>query len=614
MQLFELVKPRVAIIFGSVLMLALLFGVACGSAAPAEQTVPAPAEPAAAEPAAAAPAAAEPAAASAQQPAPTAVPQAAVQPEVASAEVHPGKVTWMVGSFANERMTYCLAGGGGHDYGRQIHAFLIETTVQDGARVITPGIAEKWEVTPDGRSWTVTVRDGVRFNDGSLLTPEDVLWTFKWAIGEQASEYSTGGGCLSQSQLTESFEQTAPNQITVTYKETYATFVDAFSQSTGTWIGTVYPAGLGEGSSVLHDEEVESAYDRNPVGAGQFRLVRHVASDLMEFERFEDHYYHPENGLPENRRPQFTTLELRLVPEQATRVAALRADEADIAPVSLGARGQVEAGGGRVLFGQEGAFFFARLLGCWEAHLPCHDIRVRQAMNYAVDRASMRDKLYGGPEALQTKGFPNVTPSTIGYTPELDPWEYNPDKARQLMTEAGYAVPGSSGGKEFGKLIINTWPSSAVPNMPDAAQFVAETWQEVLGIDAEVRVSEEAAVKKLTRLTEDAYGQVLFRDNETRLDGSSMLNGGYGRNPDRPDRSSRDPDVVALAKEIRGIIEPDERTRRVAEFYLRARDESNELMMGYVNIPWGVSSRVLTWEPYPLAFYVNSVHTITLAE
>ena len=254
--LFELVKPRVAVLFGSVLVLALLIGVACGSAAPAEQTVPAPAEPAAAEPAAAAPAAepaaaapaaAAPAAASAQQPAPTAVPQAAVQPEVASAEVHPGKVTWMVGSFANERMTYCLAGGGGHDYGRQIHAFLIETTVQDGARVITPGIAEKWEVTPDGRSWTVTVRDGVRFNDGSLLTPEDVLWTFKWAIGEQASEYSTGGGCLSQSQLTESFEQTAPNQITVTYKETYATFVDAFSQSTGTWIGTVYPAGLGEG-------------------------------------------------------------------------------------------------------------------------------------------------------------------------------------------------------------------------------------------------------------------------------------------------------------------------------------------------------------------------------
>ena len=585
----------------------LLLAVACGTSAPAEQTSP-PADTGTS--ASSAPAPAEPAAPAAA--APTVAPKPTAMPEVASSEVHPGKVTWMVGSFANERMTYCLAGGGGHDYGRQIHAFLIDSKIEGSARVLTPGIAEKWEVTPDGRSWTVTIREGVPFNDGSMLTTEDALWTFKWAIGEQAQDYSTGGGCLSQSQLTESIEQTAPNQVTVTYKDTYATFVDAFSQSTGTWIGTIYPAGLGKGPSVLHDEEGELAFDRNPVGAGQMKLVRHVAADLMEFERFDDHYYHPDNGLPEDRRTKFKTLELRLVPEQATRVAALRAGDADIAPISLGAKGQVEAGGGRVQFGQEGAFFFARLLGCWEAHLPCHDIRVRQALNYAVDRASMRDKLFGGPEVFQPKGFPNVTPSTIGYTPELDPWEYNPEKARELMTEAGYSVPGAPGGKEFGELIINTWPSASVPNMPDAAQFVVEVWQEELGIDAVLRVSEEAAVKKLTRLTEDAYGQVLFRDNETRLDGSSMLNGGYGRSPDRPDRSSRDADVVALAKEIRVIVEPTERARRVAEFYLRARDESNELMMGYVNIPWGIGPRVLTWEPYPLAFYVNSIHTITL--
>ncbi len=583
---------------------ALLLAVACGTSAPAEQPA-APANPAPTAPTVAAPAAADSAA-------PTAAPQPTAMPELASQEVNPGKVTWMVGSFANERMTYCLAGGGGHDYGRQIHAFLIETIIKDGARVLTPGIAEKWRVTPDGRSWTVTVREGVPFNDGSMLTTEDVMWTFQWAIGEQAQEYSTGGGCLTQSQLTESFEQTGPNEVTVTYKDSYAVFEDAFSQATGTWIGTVYPAGLGAGASVLHDEAVESAYDRNPVGAGQMKLVRHVASEVMEFERFDDHYFQPDNGLPEDRRTKFKTLDLRLVPEQATRVAALRAGDADIAPISLGAKGQVEAGGGQVLFGQEGAFFFARLLGCWEANLPCHDIRVRQAMNYTVDRKSMQEKLFGGPEVFQAKGFPNVTPSTIGYTAEVDPWPYDPEKGRALMIEAGYAVPGGSGGKEFGELIINTWPSSSVPNMPDAAQFVAEVWEEELGIDTVVRVSEEAAVKKLTRLTEDAYGQVLFRDNETRLDASSMLNGGYGRAPDRPDRSSRDPDVVALAKEIRVIIDPEERTRRVAEFYVRARDESNELMMGYVNIPWGVGPRVLTWEPYPLAFYVNSIHTITL--
>ncbi len=600
------------------LVLVLALAVACGSASPAQDTAPAPAQPAAEPAAAAQPAAPEPAAPASlmeQAAAPTAVPQAApAEPEPAKTEVHPGKVTWMVGSFANERMTYCLAGGGGHDYGRQIHAFLLESDVQDGARVIVPGIASEWSVNSDGTEWTVNIRDGVKFHDGSELTAEDVLWTWQWGMGPQAADYATGGACLSNSQLAETMEQTGPNEVKVKFNTVFLDFEDDFGSAGGNWIGTIYPAGLGEGPSILHDEAVELAFDRNPIGAGQFRLVEHVASDKMVFERFDDHYYTPANGFSEDRRPKFTTLELRLVPEQATRVAALRGGEADIAPVSLGARGQVEAGGGRLLFGQEGAFFFARLLGCWETNLPCHDIRVRQALNYAVDRKSMQDKLFQGPDVFQPKGFPNVTPSTVGYVAELDPWGFDPEKARQLMMEAGYQVPGNESGKEFGKFIINTWKSAAVPNLPEAAQFVAETWQEELGIDAEVRISEESAVKKMTRLTEDAYGQVLFRDNETRLDGSGMLNGGYGRNPDRPDRSSRDPEVVALAEEIRVIVDPDVRIPRLTEFYLRARDESNELMMGYVNIPWGVGARIQTWEPYPLAFYVNSVHTITLAD
>jgi ABC-type transport system substrate-binding protein len=580
-----------AIVLG--VMLSVVFIIACGGAA---EPTAAPAAPTSAPQAAAQP---------------TAMPEATSPPEVMSPEVNPGKVTWMVGSFANERMTYCLAGGGGHDYGRQIHAFLLESDVKDGARFIVPGIASKWSVNSDGTSWTVEIREGVKFHDGTELDIDDVLWTWRWGMGPQAKDYATGGACLSNSQLTESFEKTGPNEANVTFNTVFLDFEDDFGSAGGNWIGTIYPAGLGEGPDILHDEAVEAAFDRNPIGAGQFTLEEHVASDKMVFERFDDHYYTPANGLREDRRPRFQTLEIRLAPEVATRVAAVRAGEADIAPVTLGAQEQIEAGGGRLLFGQEGAFFFARLLGCWEEQYPCHDIRVRQALNYTVDRVSMRDKLYRGPEVFQIKGFPNVTPSTVGYSSDIDPFPYDPDKGRELMIAAGYAVPGTDG-KDFGKFIINTWPSAAVPNLPEAAQFVAEVWKKELGIDAEVRVSEESAVKKLTRLTEDAYGQVLFRDNETRLDGSGILVGGYGRTPDRPDRSSRDPDVVALAKEIRVIVDPAVRVPRLNEFYIRARNESNELMMGVVNIPWGVGPRILTWEPTPLAFYVNGVHTITL--
>ena len=128
-----------------------------------------------------------------------------------------------------------------------------------------------------------------------------------------------------------------------------------------------------------------------------------------------------------------------------------------------------------------------------------------------------------------------------------------------------------------------------------------------------MRTSEEAAIKKLTRLTEDAYGQVLFRDNETEIDGSKLLDGNYGRNKDRPDRVSRDPEIVALAERTRVISGPG-REKALTEAYLKMRDDSGELMMGYANIPWAVGPRILTWEPLPLAFYATNLHTITLAE
>jgi peptide/nickel transport system substrate-binding protein len=159
----------------------------------------------------------------------------------------------------------------------------------------------------------------------------------------------------------------------------------------------------------------------------------------MGFERFDDDYYQPKYGLPEDRRVNFTSLDLHLVPEEATRVAAMRAGETDIAPVSLASKEQVEKGDGRIVFGQEGSYFRVSMYGCWaDAELefpgfPCQDRRVRQALDYAIDKELMRDTLFGGPEVMVVKGWGIVNPSTIGYSPELDPYPFDPDKARQLL-------------------------------------------------------------------------------------------------------------------------------------------------------------------------------------
>jgi ABC-type transport system substrate-binding protein len=102
---------------------------------------------------------------------PTAIPQATAPP--AEAEVNPGKLTIMVGSLGNERFDRLFVDGTGAEiYGRILHGFLISTSEK---REMVPGIASQWSFSPDGLTWTFTIRKGVKFHDGSDLTAEDVL-------------------------------------------------------------------------------------------------------------------------------------------------------------------------------------------------------------------------------------------------------------------------------------------------------------------------------------------------------------------------------------------------------------------------------------------------------
>ena len=572
---------KLMILLGIILVLA----VACGTAEAPESSAAPAAEPTAVV-----------TAGEASQPTPT--PQVtAPPPEV---EVNPGKVTQMIGSFGNERFDTTFTSAAGRDYLTQIHATLISSDVRDGRKVMAPGIATEWQISSDGLTWTFTIRKGVKYHNGTEVTAEDVLWSLQHIIGPQAGEYALSPASKSWSSIMDRIEQIGPDQVSVTTKIADAGFADAMSDVLGSTTSAVLPK-----RATLHDVQEEEAYDRNPIGAGHMKLVNHVPAEVMTFERFADYYQQPKYGFPIDKRVNFTLMDLRLVPEESTRVAALRAGEADIAPVSLGAREQVEAGGGRLVFAQEGMYFYIRLMGCWQPQFPCHDQRVRQALNYAIDKELIRDTLYG-PEVMQVKGWFMVTPSSIGYSPELDPFPYDPDKARQLLADAGYP-----GGKGFGKLIINTYVSASVPLLPESAQLGAEFWKRELGLDVEVRIGDEAALKEVTQLTEDLYGQIFWRDNETKVNGSGTLRHSYGR-PDIKIRAHNDPELFDQVQKALGVLDPVEQEKVWNSVYLQLRDEAWDISLGYINIPWGVGPRILTWQPDPISSWASGLYTITL--
>ena len=399
----------------------------------------------------------------------------------------------------------------------------------------------------------------------------------------------------------ESIELSAPNQVAVKTEKPFVAFSGNVSEIGDKWYGMM-PERAG-----LYDEAAAEAYDLAPIAAGPMRLEEHVRASVMSFERFDDFYYQPANGFSEDKRVKFQSLDLHLVPEEATRVAAVRSGEADIVPASLDAQGQIEAGGGRLIFGQEGVYVLAKPLGCFDPQYPCSDKRVRQALDYALDKELLRDTLYGD-EVFVVKGWSVITPNTYGYTPALDPRPFDPDKARELLAEAGYPD-----GEGFGPLIINTWPSTGMPYQVEAAQLVGDTWKRELNLDVEVRVSDSTGTKKRQKAGE-LDGQILWRENEARKNATINTSSGYG-DPEREiNKTHSDPAIWSQVQSAMDVLDLDDRQKAWEDVYTNLRDESYELGVGYVNIPWGVGPRVTNWEPYPFSLWISAVHTITLEE
>ena len=589
MQSLGMFKLNVSQIFGGMAAGLLLAAIACGAAATATRAPTKASQPVVAQPQAPS-AAAVPAATAV--PAPTSTPAPAV---------NPGKLTWMAANWGAGRFTTHFSGTPGNTYGKILHGFLI--AINERTELL-PGIATRWDISKDGKTWTVTIRDGAKFHDGKSITAEDVWWSWMhyWGKDESGSalERATTSNAQSLARIVDKIELTRPDQVSITTQIVDASFsATIISEAASHWYG-VLPR-----RPKVHDNAQEAAYDKNPIGAGPMKLVHYIPADVMAFDRFDDYYYQPKNGLPEDRRVRFKLLDLRLVPEEATRVAAIRAGEADIAPVSLAAKKQVEAGGGRLVFGSEGIYLRGSLLGCYKPWFPCSDKRVRQALAYAIDKELMRDKLFGGPEVFQVKGWTTVTPSTIGYSPDLDPFPFDPAKARQLLAEAGYP-----GGKGFGKLIVHTWVSKATAFLPESAQLAADFWKRELGLDVEVKVEDEAAIIK-QRLTDELHGQVAWEDKGAQVDAGSTMRSSYGT-PGHAGRVHESQELFNLVQKTLGVIDPAERAVAFNNLFRRLRDEQYDLGIGYVNIPWAAGPQVLAWQPWALASYPSNLHGITL--
>ena len=278
------------------------------------------------------------------------------------------------------------------------------------------GLAASWDMTPDGKQWTFKLKEGISFHNGDEFVADDMTFTVnKWMEPESVGSY--------KERLT-SFVETmeAPDPYT-------------WIVNTGTpdiwlhWDLTDAQGALGMPVPAAHYQSVgDEEFAKNPIGIGPYSFTEQRIGDFMNLSAVEDHW--------REGTPTTATILLRKVPEESTRIAALQTGEGDIITISRENVEQVRDSGHQA-FLREGqaivGFYFHQQ---WD-DVPIADIRVREAMNLAVNREELAEFVFGG---LAAPGAVYPVPAKAPVTdPTLEPYAYDPERAKELLAEAVYS-------------------------------------------------------------------------------------------------------------------------------------------------------------------------------
>ena len=300
---------------------------------------------------------------------------------------------------------------------------------KDGTLEVEPALASEWSISEDGTVYTFTLREGVTFHDGSAFDAEAVKFNFDRMLDEEHPYHDTGPFPLA-------FFFSAVQDVAVIDAQTvqftlnapYAPFLTNLA----------YPTGLIVSPAAVREHGAD--FGRNPSGTGAFTFDEWRSNEAVVVQANPDYW----DGAPE-----LQTVVFRPITDANTRTAEMLAGGIDlmveVPPVAL----SEFQGDAFTVHEQAGPHVWFLILNAKEG--PFADVRVRQAANYAVNKQAIVDDVLEGTAEVAAGPIPPAF--AWAYNEELAPYPYDPDRARELIAEAGaegseltfYVTEGGSG-------------------------------------------------------------------------------------------------------------------------------------------------------------------------
>ena len=288
----------------------------------------------------------------------------------------------------------------------------------DVGLVVKPELAEKWEVSKDGLTWTFQLRKGVVFHNGQKFNADDVEYTYKRTTDPKVASIHK-----SRLDIVEKFEKLGEYEVRLKLTNPSA----AFLMST---LSRVPARAMTIVCRTALEKMGKDAYNIMPVGTGPFRVTKHqIGSDIV-LEKNPDYFV---SGLP-----KLDKVTIKMVPESSTQVNALRAGDIQFLnkpPVAL--LDQLLADSNMKIEETPDPGTWGLFLQ--QANVPqFRDKRVRQAIAKAINKETVVEKAYMGRAIPMYEAVnPAQTLYYRGNTKETSPQRYNPEEAQKLWREAG---------------------------------------------------------------------------------------------------------------------------------------------------------------------------------